>query len=114
MDLIKPPLHFCIRACVAEYLNTLSVGSRFSLMIGIAAPITIRGEIREIIEQTHGKLILVRNTGSTGIHWITFPLWLSLCGQSGLVAPWKSPEVAEAMKSHEDAFEREALNSMAL
>lgn len=79
----------------------------------------------------HGKMIFVKpdkgQTYSSHLcaRWSTIPIWLSECGQSGILCPDKHPDVREMMNTLEwyeemeqgllsHRREREAVNCLAL
>ncbi len=69
----------------------------------------------------HGKLLLVKNSGwnskvgnSVCIGWEYIPLWVSACGQSGILATWKDTEADQMIREYRAQVEREVACAMAL
>jgi hypothetical protein len=81
----------------------------------------LAGEIVASKVSAHGKLLLVKNAHynnhlapSACVGWEYIPLWVSACGQSGILAIWKDAEADQMIQDYRNQVEREVACAMAL
>jgi hypothetical protein len=71
------------------------------------------GEILSIHPGEHGTLYIVLNNNKSFLPgWNLIPIWISECGQSGIVAMWLDNKVAEIIRFTSIVIEVEGINQI--
>lgn len=82
--------------------------------------VQFRGKVVQVLPKNHGTLLLVKNLDvDNNLYllpgWTIVPIWLSECGQSGVLATWKPDlDLSTHIQDYQAHLEREANNCMAL
>ena len=82
----------------------------------------LAGQVVASKVSAHGKLLLVRNKNYNNhlakrvccVGWEYVPVWVSACGQSGILAMWKDAEAEQMIRDYRNQLEREVACAMAL
>jgi hypothetical protein len=90
---------------------------------------SLTGHVVQVLPKTHGTLLLIKNLyyhdyrlnvknpypNALCVGWPIIPLWVSECGESGILATWKKdPDLSTHIEDYQRHVDREADNCMAL
>jgi hypothetical protein len=125
---VGKPIAFGMKSAYVPYLLAKTAGDTISVFFSFfGSEEILGGKVVLSKVSAHGKLLLVKNSHYTlwpkpspkvfGFStilpgWELVPLWVSVCGLSGVLA-WNDPETQSMVKQYKENLEREVRCALA-